>query len=91
MFVRRSAFWHGWRVPLCWVIALAVAWTGLFAGQPSPVTGTYTGLQLEQPSASYELLLNNVTIVDTRTGGNFGHEHSVRRRGNQGHCANGHA
>lgn len=69
MFVRRSAFWHGWRVPLCWVIALAVAWTGLFAGQPSPVTGTYTGLQLEQPSASYELLLNNVTIVDTRTGG----------------------
>ncbi|WP_341346586.1 amidohydrolase family protein [Paenibacillus sp. FSL H3-0469] len=69
VFVRRSAFWHGWRVPLCWVVALAVAWTGLFAGQPLPVIGTYTGLRLEQPSASYELLLNNVTIVDTRTGG----------------------
>lgn len=69
VFVRRSTFWHGWRVPLCWVIALAVAWAGLFAGQPSPVIETYTGQNLEQPSAPYQLLLNNVTIVDTRTGG----------------------
>ncbi|MGW8440214.1 hypothetical protein ACWGXJ_04295 [Paenibacillus sp. S33] len=69
VFVRRSIFWHGWRVPLCWVIALAVAWAGLFAGQPSPVIETYTRQNLEQPSVPYQLLLNNVTIVDTRTGG----------------------
>lgn len=68
VFVRRSAFWRGWRIPLCWIMALAVAWGGLFAGQPSPVVEAYTGQKPEQPRAPYPLLLNNVTIVDTRTG-----------------------
>ncbi len=69
VFVRGSAFWRGWRIPLCWIMALAVAWVALFAGQPSPVVEAYTGQKPEQPSAPYPLLLNNVTIVDTRTGG----------------------
>ncbi len=69
VFVRRSAFWRGWRVPLCWIIALAVAWGALIAGQPSPVIEAYTGHMPEQPRAPYPLLLNNVTVVDTRTGG----------------------
>lgn len=69
VFVRRSAFWHGWRVPLCWIITLAVAWAALFAGQPTLIIEAYTEKNLELPSAPYPLLLNHVTIVDTRTGG----------------------
>lgn len=68
VMLRRTEFWHGWRVPLCWVVALVVAWIGLFAGQPSADIQPYTTAELEQPSASYQLLLNNLTIVDTRTG-----------------------
>lgn len=69
VFVRRLEFWRGWRVLLCWIIALAAAWAGLFAGQPSVVIEPFTEKNLEQPSAPYQLLINNVTIVDTRTGG----------------------
>lgn len=68
VILRRTKFWHGWRVPLCWVAALVVAWTGLFAGQPSADIQPYTSMNLEQPSASYKLLLNNLTVVDTHTG-----------------------
>ncbi|ULO06242.1 amidohydrolase family protein [Paenibacillus sp. 19GGS1-52] len=68
VFLRSTKFWRGWRVPLCWILAIVVAWTGLFAGQPSTNIQPYTPRKLEQPSASYQLLLNNVTIVDTRTG-----------------------
>lgn len=69
VLVRRSVFWSGWRVPLCWLIALGVAWFGLFAGQPVVVIEAYNPKNLEQPRAPYPLLINNVTIVDTRTGG----------------------
>ncbi len=68
IFIRSTKFWRGFRVPLCWLLALAVAWTGLFAGQPSMNIQPYIPQKLEQPSASYQLLLNNLTIVDTRTG-----------------------
>lgn len=68
VFLRRMKFWRRWRVPLCWILALVVAWTGLFVGQPSTNIQPYTPRKLEQPSASYQLLLNNLTIVDTRTG-----------------------
>lgn len=68
VFLRSTKFWRGWRVPFCWILALAVAWTGLFAGQPSTNIQPYTPRELGQPSVSYQLLLNNVTIVDTRTG-----------------------
>jgi Imidazolonepropionase and related amidohydrolases len=68
ILLRRMKFWHGWRVPLCWAAALAVAWTGLSAGQPSVEIPPYIVKNLEQPSAPYRLLLNNVTVVDTRTG-----------------------
>ncbi|MCL6456731.1 MAG: amidohydrolase family protein [Gorillibacterium sp.] len=68
VMLRRTRFWHGWRVPLCWIVALVVAWTGLFVGQPSADIEPYTSVSLEQPSASYKLLLNNVTIVDTQSG-----------------------
>jgi imidazolonepropionase-like amidohydrolase len=68
IFLRSTNFWRGWRVPLCWILALVVAWTGLFAGQPSMIIQPYTPQKLEQPSASYQLLLNNLTILDTRNG-----------------------
>jgi imidazolonepropionase-like amidohydrolase len=68
IFLRSTKFWRGWRVPTCWILVLVVAWTALFAGQPSTGIQPYTPQKLEQPSASYELLLNNLTIVDTRTG-----------------------
>lgn len=68
VILRRKKFWHGWRVPLCWIVALFIAWTGLFAGQPSVDIQPYIAKNLEQPSASYQLLLNNLTVVDTRTG-----------------------
>ena len=68
VFLRSTKFWRGWRIPLIWILALVVAWTGLFAGQPSTLIQPYTPQKLKQPSASYKLLLNNLTIVDTRTG-----------------------
>lgn len=68
VFLRSTKFWGGWRVPLSWILALAVAWTGLFAGQPSTYIQPYTPHKPEQPSAPYQLLLNNLTIVDTQTG-----------------------
>lgn len=68
IYVRRTKFWHGYRVLLCWVVALVVAWTGLFAGQPSVDIQPYPAKKLEQPSASYQLLLNNLTVVDTQSG-----------------------
>ncbi len=68
IFLRSTKFWHGWRISLCWILALVVAWTGLFAGQPSRNIQPYTPQKLEQPSASYQLLMNNLTIVNTRTG-----------------------
>lgn len=68
VFLRRKSFWHGWKVIFCWVIAIAIAWAGLFVGQPLIEIQPYTSKNLEQPSASYQLLLNNITIVDTRTG-----------------------
>ncbi|MBW4082615.1 amidohydrolase family protein [Paenibacillus sp. S150] len=66
--LRRTELWHGWRVPLYWILALAIVWSGLFAGQPMVNIQPYTAMNLEQPSASYQLLLNNVTIVDTQNG-----------------------
>jgi energy-coupling factor transporter transmembrane protein EcfT len=68
VFLRSTKFWRGWRVPLCFILTLVIAWIGLFAGQPSTNIQAYTLQKLEQPSASYELLLNNLTIVDTQTG-----------------------
>ena len=68
VYLRKKTFWHGWRVLLCWMAALVVAWISLFVGQPSAYIQPYTAKNLEQPSASYQLLLNNLTIVDTRTG-----------------------
>ncbi|EHJ02246.1 amidohydrolase [Clostridium sp. DL-VIII] len=68
VFLRSTRFWRGWRILLCWILALVVAWTGLFASQPSTNIQPYTTQKLEQPSAPYQLLLNNLTIVDTRTG-----------------------
>ncbi|WP_340026572.1 amidohydrolase family protein [Paenibacillus sp. FSL K6-1096] len=68
IMLRRTKFWYGWRVPLYWILALVIAWGGLFAGQPPVEIQPYTAVNLEQPSASYKLLLNNVTVVDTRTG-----------------------
>lgn len=68
IILRRTKFWYGWRVPLYWILALVIAWGGLFAGQPPVDIQPYTAMNLEQPSASYKLLLNNITIVDTRTG-----------------------
>lgn len=68
VFLRSTKFWRGWRVPLCFVLALVVAWIGLFVGQPSTNIQPYIPQKLEQPSASYKLLLNNLTIVDTQTG-----------------------
>ena len=68
VMLRRTKFWHGWRILLCWLAALAIAWTGLFAGQPSVDIQPYAIKNLKQPGASYKLLLNNLTIVDTRTG-----------------------
>lgn len=68
VFLRRKEFWRGWRVLLCWIVAFAIAWAGLFIGQPLVEIQPYTSKNLEQPSASYRLLLNNLTIVDTRTG-----------------------
>jgi imidazolonepropionase-like amidohydrolase len=67
VFLRGKTFWHGWRVLFCWAAALIVAWISLFAGQPS-VDIQPTSAKLEQPGTSYQLLLNNLTIVDTRTG-----------------------
>lgn len=69
VLVRSSSLWSGWRVLLCWLIALGVAWSGLFAGQPLVVIEAYNARNLEQPRAPYPLLIDNVTIVDTRTGG----------------------
>lgn len=68
VFLRMTRFWHGWKALLCWVTALAIAWIGLFAGQPLVDIKSYTAKNLDQPSASYQLLMNNLTIVDTRTG-----------------------
>ncbi len=68
VYLRRTKFWHGWRIPLYWMLAIIVAWTGLFVGQPLTIIQPYSPQKLEQPSASYQLLLNNLTIVDTRTG-----------------------
>lgn len=68
VYLRRKTFWHGTRVLLCWIAALAIAWISLFIGQPSAYLKPYTTKNPEQPSASYELLLNNLTIVDTQTG-----------------------
>lgn len=68
IYLRRTKFWHGWRIPLYWILAIVVAWVGLFAGQPSTNIQPYSPQKLKQPSASYQLLLNNLTIVDTRTG-----------------------
>lgn len=68
IILRRTKFWHGWRVPLYWVLAVVIAWGGLFAGQPYLDIQPYTAMNLKQPSASYKLLLNNLTIVDVRTG-----------------------
>lgn len=66
--LRRMKFWHGWRVPLCWAAALAAAWTDLYAGQPPVEIQPYTAENPEEPGAPYQLLLNNLTVVDTRTG-----------------------
>lgn len=66
--LRRMKLWHGWRVPLYWILALVIVWSGLFAGQPSMGIQPYTAMNLEQPSVSYQLLLNHVTIVDTQNG-----------------------
>ncbi|QOX65715.1 amidohydrolase family protein [Anoxybacterium hadale] len=68
VFLRNTKFWRGWRVPLFWIFALVVAWTGLFSGQPATNIQPYIPQKLEQPSAPYPLLLNNLAIVDTRTG-----------------------
>lgn len=68
LLLRRMKFWHGWKIPLCWTVALSVAWAGLFAGQPSEKIQPYAFKNPEQPGASYKLLLNNLTVVDTRTG-----------------------
>jgi imidazolonepropionase-like amidohydrolase len=68
VFLRSTKFWRGWRVLLSWVLTLVVAWTCLFAGQPSVDIQPYTSKKLEQPITSYQLLLNNLTVVDTRTG-----------------------
>lgn len=68
IILRKTKFWYGWRVPLYWILTLVIAWGGLFAGQPPVDIQPYTAMNLEQPSASYKLLLNNVTVVDTRTG-----------------------
>ncbi|WP_195724381.1 amidohydrolase family protein [Paenibacillus monticola] len=68
VILRRTKFWHGWRVFLCWILALVIAWSGLFAGQPSGNIQPFTAMNLEQPSASYKLLLNHLTIVDTKSG-----------------------
>ncbi|MEI2398844.1 amidohydrolase family protein [Paenibacillus phytohabitans] len=66
--LRRMKLWHGWRVPLCWILALVIVWSGLYAGQPSMNIQPYTAMNLEQPSVPYQLLLNHVTIVDTQNG-----------------------
>lgn len=66
--LRRTKLWHGWRVPLYWILALVIVWSGLFAGQPSMNIQPYTAMNLEQPSVPYQLLLNHVTIVDTQNG-----------------------
>lgn len=68
VFLRSTKFWRGWRIPTSWILALVVAWIGLFAGQPSTNIQPYNPQKLEQPSASNKLLLNNLTIVDTQTG-----------------------
>ncbi len=68
VFLRRKSFWHGWRVFLSWIVTYTIAWTALFAGQPLVDLQPYTAKNLEQPRVSYQFLLNNVTIVDTRTG-----------------------
>ncbi|OMF27772.1 hypothetical protein [Paenibacillus sp. FSL H8-0259] len=66
--LRRMKLWHGWRVPLYWILALVIVWSGLYAGQPSMNIQPYTAMNLEQPSVPYQLLLNHVTIVDTQNG-----------------------
>lgn len=68
VMMRRTKFWHGWGVLSCWILALVLAWVGLFAGQPSVKIKPYGNNYLKQPSASYKLLLNNLTVVDTKTG-----------------------
>lgn len=68
IILRRTKYWHGWRVPLYWIVAVVIAWGGLFAGQPPVDIQPYAAMNLEQPNAPYKLLLNNVTVVDTRTG-----------------------
>ena len=57
VYLRRMKFWHGWRVPLFWLAALVVAWSALFAGQPSADIQPYLHMELEQPSAPNQLLL----------------------------------
>lgn len=68
VILRRTKFWHGWQILVCWALALIIAWAGLFAGQSSEKVQPYTATNLEQPRASYNLLMNNLTVVDTRTG-----------------------
>lgn len=66
--LRRTELWHGWRITLYWILALVLVWSGMYAGQPSMNIQPYTAMNLEQPSAPYQLLLNHVTIVDTQNG-----------------------
>ncbi|MEI6578603.1 MAG: alpha/beta hydrolase [Eubacteriales bacterium] len=32
--VRKTKLWHGWRVALCWIFAIALSFTGLVFGRP---------------------------------------------------------
>jgi energy-coupling factor transporter transmembrane protein EcfT len=64
VFLRSTKFWRGWRVPLCFILTLVVAWIGLFAGQPSTNIQPYIPQKLGQSSASYELLLADLVLLD---------------------------
>lgn len=77
VFLRSTKFWRGWKVPLCFILALVVAWIGLFAGQPSTNIQAYTPQKLEQPSASYELLLVNLVLLDENPIESVQHLHKI--------------
>jgi pimeloyl-ACP methyl ester carboxylesterase len=55
--LRKKVFWHGWKIPLFWILALVIAWGSLFAGQP-PLDRTYNALHLDydapQVAAAYK-------------------------------------